>query len=185
MNTMYINARILLLLVFGLGGCDFGSARNEFNRQIEVCSAGERNGVLNAAVQSCGAALAIAEEHGYAPELISGLLFRLGRLERQRGRFQEAEVLVSRSLALEDQAGKTEMVASRLVELALSMAGQRRWGDGAELLERASPSVGNLSRRDREAAANAFKVFSRRLSAMGHTARAKQFEAKAKELSGS
>ncbi len=182
---MKYHALIVFLLVSGLGGCDYRSAREEFDRQIEVCTAGERNGLLEAAVNACSAALAIAEEHAYAPELISGLLYRLGRLERQRGRFQEAEVLVRRSLALEEQPGAPGAVASRLVELSLSLAGQGRWPEGAQLLERAAPLVNDLTGKERDAAANAFRAFSVRLEKLGRTEQAKEFKAKAKELVGS
>jgi len=68
--------------VLGPGGCDYRSAGDEYDRQIEVCSVAERNGLLEAAAQACGAALEIAEEQAYAPDLISGLLSRLGCLER-------------------------------------------------------------------------------------------------------
>ncbi len=178
-------APVLFLLLLGLGGCDYHSARDEFDRQIEVCTAGERNGVLDVAVEACGAALAIAEENAYAPDLMSGLLFRLGRLERQRGRFEEAEALVRSSLELEEQSGKTAAIAVRLVELSLSLAGQGRWMDGAESLEQVAPSMDDLTGKDRQAAANAFRAFGMRLGKMGHTAQAEEFKARAEELTGS
>jgi hypothetical protein len=73
----------------------------------------------------------------------------------------------------------------RLVELALNMAGQGHWQDGAELLERALPLVANLSGDDREAAANALKGFGARLGALGYSARAEKFRVTAQELAGS
>ena len=109
----------LLLMVLVLGGCERQSAKDDFERQIEVCSVAEKHGILDAAFDACNVALAIAEEHSYPQSLISGLLYRLGRLERQRGRFQEAEALVERSLALEISSGDQAAIASRLVELAL------------------------------------------------------------------
>ena len=168
-----------------LGSCDHSSPRGDFDRQLEACSLAERNGLLASAVQTCEAALAIAEEQAYPPHLVSPLLYRLGRLERQRGRFQEAETLTKRSLALEEQSGEQAAVASRLVELSLSAAGQGRWLDGAQLLERALPLVGDFTGQDRKAAANAFRVFSLRLGRSGHAVQAERFKAKAQELSGS
>jgi len=181
-QLMKINILLVLLLVLGLGGCDYRSARNNFDRQIEVCSVAERNGLLAAAMQACMAALAIAEEQAYAPGLISGLLYRLGRLERQRGRFIEAEALTRRSLAIEEQSGEQGSVASRLIELSLSAAGQDRWQDGAQLLERASPLAGGLIGEERRVAANAFRMFSIRLGMLGHTEQAEHFKVKAQEL---
>lgn len=101
----------------------------------------ERNGLLEAAAQACGATLEIAKEQAYAPDLISGLLYRLGCLERQRGKFREAEALVRQSLAFEEQSGDEASIAMRLVELSLSVSGQGRWLDEAQSLERAAPLV--------------------------------------------
>jgi tetratricopeptide (TPR) repeat protein len=185
MRFMKTNTLVVVLVGLGLAGCDSFGARKAFDRHIEVCSLAERNGLLDAAVEACGQALAIAEEQTYAPEQISGLLYRLGRLERQRGKFEEAEALVGRSLALEEQSGDKGALAMRLVELALSMAGQGRWQDGVELLERAAPLVVNLSGDDRETAANAFKGFGARLGALGYSAQAEKFKLTAQELTGS
>jgi tetratricopeptide (TPR) repeat protein len=179
---MKTNTLLALLLVLELGGCDYRSARDEIDRQIEVCSVAESHGLLDAAVQACTVALAIAEEQTYAPDLLSGLLYRLGRLERQRGKFTEAEALTKRSLVLEEKSGDQDAVASRLVELSLSAAGQGRWPDGVQLLERALPLVDDLTGQDRKAAANIFRVFSMRLGGMGQTAQAKQFKTKAEQL---
>ncbi len=185
MKLIKPNAPLVFLLLLAHGGCDYHSARNEFDRQIAVCSLAEGNGLVDAAVAACGKALAIAEEESYEQNLISGLLYRLGRLERQRGRFEEAEALTRRSLALEEHSGDEVAVAARLVELSLSMAGQGRLPDGAQLLERAAPLVGDLTGDDRKAAANAFRGFSVRLRKSGQTAQAERFETKARELAGS
>ena len=168
-----------------LSACDYGSARAEYERQLEVCTVAENNGLLEAAARACGAALALAEERDYASDLVSGLLLRLGRLERQRGRFEQAETLIRRSLALEQQSGNQAAVAVRLVELALNVAGQERWEEGAALLEGAAPLVITLSGDERKAAVNAFRGFGARLSLLGYSAQAERFKAKAQELSGS
>jgi hypothetical protein len=173
---------VVFLLGSGLPACDYHSARDNFDRQLEVCSAGERNGLLDAAARACGAALAIAEKENHAPEQISDLQYRLGRLERQRGRFREAEVLTRRSLALEEQSGETGAVASRLVELSLCLAGQGRWTDGAQLLASNALLQSDLSSQDREAAANAYRAFGIRLGKMGHVVQAEQFKKRAQEL---
>jgi tetratricopeptide (TPR) repeat protein len=182
---MKTHGLLLCLLVLGLTSCDYHSARDEYDRQIDICTLAEKSGLLAPAVDACGAALAIAEEKEYEQDLISGLLYRLGRLERQRGNFQEAQRLVERSLALEEQKGDQVAVAVRLVELSLSLAGQGRWTDGAQLLERAAPLTGDLTGDERQAAANIFRSFSRRLARQGQTAQAEQFKAKADELAGS
>ena len=73
----------------------------------------------------------------------------------------------------------------RLVELSLSVSGQGRWLDGAQLLERAAPLVIELTGDERKAAANAFRGFSQRLGRMGNSAQAERFWSKAQELTGS
>lgn len=185
MRFLRTNILILILPALGLGGCDYSGGRGDFDRQLEACSVAERHGLMASAVRACEAALAIAEEQAYPPDLVYRLLYRLGRLERQRGRFQEAEALTRRSLALEEQSGEQGEVASRLVELSPSAAGQGRWPDGAQLLEHAAPLVGDLTGQDRKAAANAFRVFRLRLGRLGHTAQAEHFKARAQELAGS
>lgn len=183
MQRMKTHTLLVCLLFLALGACDYHSTRDEFDRQIEVCSLAENNGLLEPAVEACGAALAIAEEEEYGQDLISGLLYRLGRLERQRGKFQEAQALMERSLPLQEQRGDQAAVAVRLVELSLIMAGQGRWTEGAKQLERAAPIVGDLTDdRERKAAANAFRGFSKRLARQGESGQAEQFEAKAEEL---
>ena len=182
---MKTNTLLVLLLVLELGGCDYYSGRGAFDRQIETCSVAEGNGLLEEAIQACGTALAIAEEQEYAQDLISNLLYRLGRLERQRGRFSEAEALMKRSLILEERFGEQGAIASRLVELSLCAAGQDRWLEGAQLLKRALPLADNLIGQDRKTASHTFGVFSVRLDALGHRAPAKKFKAKAEQLAGS
>jgi tetratricopeptide (TPR) repeat protein len=182
MRLMKTYTLVVLLLVLGLGACSYHSARDEFDRQIAICSLAEDNGLLDEAVEACGTALAIAGEQAYAPGLVSGLLYRLGRLQRQRGNFIEAETLTRRSLALEEQSGEQGAVASRLVELSFSTAGQGRWLDGAQLLQRALPLVDDLTGQERKAAANAFRMFSMRLGMLGHTEQAEHFKVKAQEL---
>jgi tetratricopeptide (TPR) repeat protein len=177
-------ALVAFLLILGLGGCDQDSAGNSLDRHVRACSVAERNGLLESAVQACGTALAIAEERGYAPARISRLLYRIARLERQRGRFRQAEKLVRRSLVLITDSGDSEAVANRLIELSLSLAGQGDWSHGAQLLERASPMLGRSKGPDRKLAANAFRAFGVRLDRMGHAEQAERFKAQAEELAG-
>lgn len=145
----------------------------------------EGNGLLDSAVLACGTALRLAEEQAYAPNLLAGLLFRLGQLERQRGNLEEAEVLVRRSLAIEATSDESGAAAKRLIELALILAAQDRWLDGSELLEQATPLLSGLDAKDRKAAVDAFRGFSVRLDMLGHTEPAARFRAVAQELDGS
>jgi tetratricopeptide (TPR) repeat protein len=167
------------LLAVATGGCN---ARQDFDRQIEICTAGEKNGVLDAAADACGRALTIATENDYAPEEVSALSLRLGRIERQRGRFDAAEVLVRASLDLTAQSGESKEVALHLVELSLSLAGQDRWSEGVTLLDRAEPLVRGLTGRDRGDAANVYAGYARQLRKAGDTQKAAEFEGIGSEL---
>jgi tetratricopeptide (TPR) repeat protein len=173
---------LVLLWLLGLAACDGGRSQAEYERQLGVCSVAEGNGLLEPAVEACSAALALAEQQGHAPDEVAGLLYRVGRLERQRGNFVPAEELLRRSLALAEAAGETSAVAARLIELAQILAGQDRWLDGLQLLERATPLLSELSAGERRAAANVFRGFGVRLGLQGHSTEAERCQAVAREL---
>ena len=156
-----------MILVLALAACDAREARSQYNRQLEICNVAEGNGLLDAAVQACGEAMRIAEEQNYPPAELSGLLFRLGRLERQQGSWTQAESRLRRSLAIEETSGDTRAVVTRLVELSLVLAGQDHWLEGAELLERSTPFLTDLKGKDCETAANALRGFGFRLKLLG------------------
>ena len=163
-----------------IAGC--GKVQKEFELQLEICTAGENNGVLTAAAEGCGNALDIARQNDFPPDDISDLEYRLGQIERKRGRFDEAEALVRASLEFESQIPDPAGVATRLVELSFSLAGQNRWEEGAALLNRAEPDVRSLEGADREAAFNAFRGYAAQLGKLGDGETAARFKALADEL---
>lgn len=163
---------VALLVVLVLGACDGNENGDQFDRHLETCTVARNNGLLDAAVEACGAALSIADDQAYGSDQVSRLLLQLGRLERQRGNFEQAEPLLSRSLAIEEASGNPGAVAARLLELALVLAGENRWLEGTQLLERAAPLLNGLPDEDLEAAANVYRGFSRRLQMLGHTEQA-------------
>jgi len=169
-----------LLSVTLIAGC--GKVQKEFQRQLEICTAGENNGVLTAAAEGCGNALEIARQNGFPPDDISDLQYRLGQIERKRGRFAEAETLLQASLEFESQMSDSAGAASRLVALSLSLAGQGRWEEGARLLERAEPFMRSLDGSERKAAANALRGYAAQLGKPGDHETAARFTALALEL---
>jgi tetratricopeptide (TPR) repeat protein len=177
MNTKSVY--LVLLIAVCLAACE---SRTGFDRRMEACSTAERNGQLAAAVQACEAALAIAEEGGYPPPLLSGVLYRLARLQRQRAHFDVAEQLLTRSLAFEDQLGPRGAPAPRLLELSLSLAGQNRWGEGAQYLERALLLAGDLDAGQRASLANILKHYSTQLGQAGEPELGARFAAGAAAL---
>ena len=180
MTSRSTSLLVALLSVTLIGGC--GKARKEFDRQLEVCTVGENNGVLAAAAESCGKALEIARQNDFPPAEVSGLSYRLGRIERQQGRFEEAEVLLRASLDYESQVQNSAGIASRLVELAISLAGKNRWEEGAALLDRAEPHVRSLVGDERDVAMNAIRGYAAQVRKLGDTERAERFTTLATEL---
>ena len=179
MTSLKSSTLAIVLSVALIGGCGLGENRKEYEHQLQVCSAGVENGVLSAAAEGCGTALTIARENSYPPEEINDLAFRLGQIERMRGRFVEAEELVWPTLKYATSVSDSAGVASRLVELALSMAGQDRWEEGVRLLRRAEPYLGNLEGEERKTAVNTLRGYAAQLE---DNETATQFAALAVEL---
>lgn len=169
-----------LLAVTLIAGC--GKVQKEYERQLEICTAGENNGVLTAAAEGCGNALDIARRNDFPPDEISDLEYRLGQIERKRGRFENAEALLQASLDFESQMSNPVGVASRLVELSISLAGQDRWEEGAALLNRAEPHVRGLEGGERKAAVNTLRGYAAQLGKLGDSETAARFTALAEEL---
>lgn len=159
-----------------------GKTRKEFERQLDICTVGENNGVLTAAAEACGNALDIAQQHEFPPGEISDLSYRLGLIERQQGNFEEAEVLVRASLDFEVQIADSAGIASRLVELAVSLAGQNRWDEGAELLTRAEAHVQSLAGSERKGAMNALRGYAAQARKQGDSETAERLTSLALEL---
>ncbi|MDH3621732.1 MAG: hypothetical protein OER91_12625 [Gammaproteobacteria bacterium] len=180
MAMLRMAAVAALVSVALLSGC--GKTRKEFERQLDICAVGENNGVLTAAADACGNALDIARQNDFPPDDISDLEYRLGQIARKQGRFEHAEALVRASLDFESQMSDPAGVASRLVELSLSLAGQDRWEKGAELLDRAEPHVRELDGDERSAAANALRGYAAQFGKQGDADAAARFRVLAQEL---
>ena len=170
----------VLVAVALISGC--GKTRKEFERQLDICTVGENNGVLTAAAEACGNALDVARQQEFPPEEISDLSYRLGQIERRQGNFGEAEFLVRASSDFEEQVADSAGVASRLVELAISLAGQNRWDEGAELLTRAAAHVPSLAGSERKDAMNALRGYAAQARKQGDSETAERFTSLALEL---
>ena len=170
MTSRRISLLVALLAVALVGSC--GKARKEYGQQLDVCTAGENNGVLTAAAEGCGTALEIARQNDFPADEISDLSYRLGQIERKQGRFEEAEALLQSSLEHETRTSDSAGIASRLVELSFSLAGQNRWEDGAALLDRAKPHIRSLTGDERDAAVNALRGYAAQAQKLGDSERA-------------
>ena len=82
----------------------------------------------------------------------------------------------------EEQVADSAGVASRLVELAISLAGQNRWDEGAELLTRAAAHVPSLAGSERKDAMNALRGYAAQARKQGDSETAERFTSLALEL---
>jgi hypothetical protein len=174
MKLIRSRALFAISLLLQLSNCNYSDARGEYDRHLKVCSTAESNGLLDAAVQACSQAL-ITDNQVLTQAETSDLLYRLGCLQRQQEQFKDAEMLIRRSLTIEQLLGNQEKIPSRLIELALNQAGQDLWLEGAYTLKHVVPLLERLSDSDRKAVASAFKLFSVRLELRDHSAEAKHF----------
>ncbi len=161
------------ILLATLPACDYQTARDRYDHQIELCQKAIRNGLVDMAADACNAALAIANEETYPAAERTEVLFQTASLERQRREFEKAESLARESLQIEQDAGNDAGVASRLVELSFSVAGQGRVEESAQLLIQAAPLADALEGDQREQAANAFRGIGMRLQRQGQDEQAR------------
>ena len=180
MNRSHIT---LLLLIAGLlSACEQQRARTTFKEQLEICDRAEASGVPTVAVTACGAALDAAVEFRLADADITTLTLRIGRIERQLGNFVESEAMLQRSMSMVEQAGDKNAVACRQVQLAVTVAGQKRWTDAAVRLLLAGPSMESFSAADRDQALRALHVTAQRLEREGDSLRSEALRATARTL---
>ena len=160
---------ILALITCSLGGCSNPVNRVTSDNYAEDCSVAERIGRLDVAEEACYRALVNVDWGNLGAELKSQRLYNLGRIKRQLAKFEEAEELFKDSLALE--AGLSEpssaKIGRRNVELAVSLAGQNKWDEGAVYLDLAIPSIPEFSTAERLYVAEVLVEFSRELEALG------------------
>ena len=169
----------ILLLVLLLGACE--SHRSNFDKQIKICEVEELNGVIVTAVKACKSALDIANSNNFSPSLKSLALYKLGRLKRQQGEFTEAEKLLTQSLVIEEQRDNPSNleIDRRLLEQSLCMAGQNRWNEGANILQRLLPVTDQFSEKERLTTRNTLKHYASQLRQSNQLELATEFEANA------
>ncbi len=174
---------IVLLLVVLTCACDAGR-RATFDKELEICLAAQRLGDLVTAEPACARALAVAESSDFDPALRSQTLYTLGRIKRQLAKFAEAEQLQRQALLLEEQRDSPDVmeIGRRLIEISINLAGQNRWTDGAQVLERVMPMADALTGKARSDAANVFRQYARRLAGSGQTGLAERFASQAAAL---
>ena len=167
-----------------LAGCANPINRATSDNYAETCSTAEQNGRLQVAEEACYRALVNVDWGNLGPELKSQRLYNLGRIKRQLAKFSEAESLFKESLAIEEKLSSPSdpKIGRRLVELSVSLAGQDKWSEGAQYLERALPIAPQFSGQERSYTAEVLKQYGKHLRAGNQTSLAERFEKTATAL---
>lgn len=160
-----------------LTGCANPLNRATSDNYADTCAAAEQSGRLQVAEEACYRALVNVDWGNLDPELKSQRLYNLGRIKRQLAKFSEAEQLFRESLAIEEKlsAPSDLKIGRRLVELSVSLAGQEKWVEGAQHLERLLPTANQFKGQERSYAAEVLNQFGRRLKTIGQVALAERF----------
>lgn len=167
-----------------LAGCANPINRVTSDNYAETCATAEQNGRLQVAEEACYRALVNVDRGNLGPELKSQRLYNLGRIKRQLAKFSEAEQLFKESLATEEKLSnlKDPKIGRRLVELAVSLAGQDKWREGAQYLKKVLPIAPQFSGQERSYTAEVLKQYGKHLRAGNQTPLAEQFENTAEAL---
>lgn len=162
--------RLLPIVVIGLlllSACANPLNRATSDRYADTCATAETNGRLDVAEQACYRALVNVDWGNLGPELKSQRLYNLGRIKRKLSKFGEAEDLFKQSLAIEEKLSSPTdpKIGRRLIELSATLAGQGKWDEGAQYLEKAAPISAQYTGNERSFAALAFSEFAKQLRA--------------------
>jgi len=158
---------MLLSAILLLSSCANPVNQVTSDNYAETCATAERNRRLDVAEQACYRALVNVDLGNLGPELKSQRLYNLGRIKRQLSKFGEAEDLFKQSLAIEEKLSSSNdpRIGRRLIELSVSLAGQSKWAEGAQYLERAGPISTEYAGAERSFAALAFAEYAKQLRA--------------------
>ena len=172
----------LILSTLVSSGCD--NPAKQAAAEAELCAEAQRLGLLEQADTACSNAVLGVAEDVLEPDVRAARLFKLAKIKRQRGNYPQAEELLDQSIAIQATlpGSSGPLLGEMYVELALSLAGQDKWAEGAVVLEKAMPFAETLGEAARATAGNVFKHYARRLRAVEQQQLAERFEAKAAML---
>lgn len=175
---------LALLVTATLSACANPINRVTSDNYAETCAVAENNGRFEVAEQACYRALVNVDMGNLGPELKSQRLYNLGRIKLRLKKFSEAEQLFKESLAIEEKlsAAADVKIGRRLVVLSVSLAGQDKWADGVQYIERVLPIASQFTGQDRAHTAEMLIQYSKRLRAMNQAATADRFAASSAAL---
>jgi len=156
-------AGIVIIATLVLCACDNEAERLAHHEQ--VCQKALDLGLLEHADKECTSALGTSGSASLDPATRSERLLRLASIKRQQNLYAEAEKLILQTLLIEQGVPNpdTFAVARRHQELSMALAGQRKWREGAIVLESLLPEVANFSAAEQKAITNMIKLYVNKL----------------------
>jgi hypothetical protein len=172
----------IVLLGFLATACDNRSA--QLAEDAGKCDRALKFGEIELAEKFCQSALGDPGSDVLEPGVESQRLLKLASIKRQRAKYSEADTLVRQSLEIEETlSGPDSMeVGRRLVEFSLILAGEAKWTEGTQVLERLIPLADGLPPDERAVAARTFKSYAVQLRKTDQTELASTFQVKSDAL---
>lgn len=173
-----------LVAMFVLAGCANPLNRVTSDNYARDCSTAESRGQLKVAEEACYRALVNVDWGNLGQELKSQRQYNLARIKRQLAKFAEAEQLLKESLLIEDKLAPVsdQRIGRRLVELSVNLAGQNKWDEGTQYLQRVLPLAGQFSGFERTYIVEVLSQYAQHFRTTKNLALAEQYEAQAEKL---
>jgi hypothetical protein len=167
-----------------LAGCYNPVNEVTAGRYEQMCSEAERDGRLGEAEEACRRALINVRVGHVGPAAESQALYNLGRIKRKARKLDEAEVLLTESLKVQDTISPPDAIRTgrRLAELAALYGQTGRYKEGWPFVERLMPVGSSYSGQERAVVKFIFQMYSQEYRKLGMQHEATQLEEKVKAL---
>jgi tetratricopeptide (TPR) repeat protein len=140
---------LMLITALLLSACADFLAKPSVGEYAAACRVAVRINRLEDAERECYLAYTNSNWQS-EPKEKSLRLYELGMVKQRLGKFAEAEPLLKESLEIEQAlSSSSKVVGQRLIGLSGAYAGQGKWAEGTETLERLIPIATLFPRQDR------------------------------------
>lgn len=173
-----------IICFFLLAGCASAVVKEATSdRYTLICGDALNKGQLDVAEDACNRALASVEGGNIAPGLRSERLYNLALVKRGLKKYREAEELLKESLRIEQNLPQpsTSRMGKRQVELALNLAAEGKWDEGARVLDQFVITP-DLQYEERTSAAEVLNRYAKELRKRSQGDEALLLEKKAADL---
>lgn len=149
-ETMKAVTLIPFICLLAVTGCANPLNRATSDNYSETCTIAEQNGRLDVAEEACYRALVNVDLGNLGLEMKSQKLYNLARIKRRLSKFSEAEALLKESLDIESKLDPVSehRLGRRYVEMSVNLAGQDKWTEGVEYLDRVLDTTGRFSSQE-------------------------------------